>query len=94
VLRWTDTLTVDGSTMNKLDFLDSDGLTKSVGGTIMKTAATLAPFLIPGVNTVVGALGVVYGLASIAPTLGKAINGIITNNNTNGFGSIATKAEN
>lgn len=94
VLRWTDTLTVDGSTMNKLDFLDSDGLTKSVGGTIMKTAATLAPFLIPGVNTVVGALGVVYGLASIAPTLGKAINGIITNDNTNGFGSIATKAEN
>lgn len=94
VLRWTDTLTVDGSTMNKFDFLDSDGLTKSVGGTLMKTAATLTPFLIPGANTVFGALGVLYGLASIAPTLGKAINGIITNDNSNEFGKGATKIEN
>ena len=80
--------------MNKFDFLDSDGLTKSVGGTLMKTAATLTPFLIPGANTVVGALGVLYGLASIAPTLGKAINGIITNDNSNEFGKGATKIEN
>lgn len=94
VLRWTDTLTVDGSTMNKLDFLDSDGLTKSVGGTIMKTAATLAPFLIPGVNSLFGALGVLYGLASIAPTIGKAINGIVTNDNTNSFGTSMTVGEN
>ena len=90
VLRWTDTLTVDGSTLNKFDFMDSDGLDKSITGAILKTSAQLAPFLIPGVNTVAGAIGAFAGLASVAPTLTKAINNITISTDTSGL----TKAEN
>ena len=90
ILRWTDTLTVDGSTLNKFDFLDSDGLEKSIMGTILKTSAQIAPFLIPGVNTVAGAIGAFAGLASVAPTLTKAINNITLGVDTSGL----TKAEN
>ena len=90
VLRWTDTLTVDGSTLNKFDFLDSDGLEKSIMGTILKTSAQIAPFLIPGVNTVAGAIGAFAGLASVAPTLTKAVNNITLGVDTSGL----TKAEN
>lgn len=90
VLRWTDTLTVDGSTLNKFDFMDSDGLDKSITGTILKVSAQIAPFLIPGVNTVAGAIGAFAGLASVAPTLTKAINNITIGADTSGL----TKAEN
>ena len=90
VLRWTDTLTVDGSTLNKFDFMDSDGLNKSITSTILKASAQLAPFLIPGVNTVAGAIGAFVGLASVAPTLTKAINNITIGADTSGL----TKAEN
>lgn len=90
VLRWTDTLTVDGSTLNKFDFMDSDGLDKSITSTILKASAQLAPFLIPGVNTVAGAIGAFVGLASVAPTLTKAINNMTISADTSGL----TKAEN
>jgi hypothetical protein len=49
VLSATDILTVDGSAINKYDFFDSDGLDKSITGTVMKTAAAIAPILIPAV---------------------------------------------
>jgi len=39
VLSAFDTLTVDGSKWNKLDFLDSDDIEKSVGGSMMRAAA-------------------------------------------------------
>jgi len=48
VLSNTDILTVDGSTLNKYDFFDSDSLDKSVVGTILKTATTVAPLFIGG----------------------------------------------
>ena len=32
------------------DFFDSDGLEKSIGGTIAKTAFKIAPYFIPYVN--------------------------------------------
>ena len=54
VIHFWDTITRDDSIANKFDFLDNDGLTKSVGGTIMKTAVSLAPFFIPGVNVAAG----------------------------------------
>ena len=42
-----DSFKVDGSSLNDYDFFDSDGLDKSVTGTIMKTAATIAPLFTP-----------------------------------------------
>ena len=48
VLHISDTLTDDLSSWNKYDFFDSDGVEKSIGGTIMKTAVNVIPYLIPG----------------------------------------------
>ena len=48
VLHATDYLTVDGQGLNDYDFLDTDGLDKSVTGTIAKTALTVAPLFIGG----------------------------------------------
>lgn len=42
-----DSFTVDGSSLNDYDFFDSDGLDKSVVGTLMKTAVTIAPLFTP-----------------------------------------------
>ena len=94
VLRYTDTLTIDGTTLNKFDFFDSDGLEKNITGTLVKTAVTLTPYLIPGVRNVMGVLGIVSGLTSIMPTLGKAINGMFGGDNSKSFGKKMTAAEN
>lgn len=82
-----DLITTEGSTFNKLDFFDSDGRNKSVIGTTAKLAAEIAPFLIPGVNTVYGGFKMALGLATVLPTFYKAIEGIFlgdttTNNET------------
>ena len=55
VLTYSDSLTREGSWLNKYDFFDSDGLDKSMVGTIAKTAFTTIPYLIPGVGGVLGA---------------------------------------
>ena len=36
-VTYTDVLTKEGTTLNKYDFFDSDGLEKSIGGTVAKT---------------------------------------------------------
>ena len=93
ILRVTDVLTTDGSTLNKFDFLDSDGITKSVGSVVGKTAMQIVPLLIPGVGQVYGTLSALTTFASVLPTLGKAINGIIGNNNSE-LGQGLTQMEN
>lgn len=45
VVSGFDFVTVDGKGVNKYDFFDSDSLDKSVTGTIMKSAAAIAPLL-------------------------------------------------
>ena len=52
IVSVTDFMTIDGTGLNHYDFMDSDDLDKSVGGTLMKTVAAVAPMLIPGVSTV------------------------------------------
>ena len=81
ILHISDTLTDDLSKWNKYDFFDSDGVEKSIGGTIMKTVATLAPYLIPGGKYVKAAKWALAGtqasleMAKVLPVLGKAIHG-------------------
>ena len=81
VLHYTDTLSEDGSKWNKYDFFDSDGLEKSIGGTIAKTAFKIAPYFIPYVNYAWGAANASLEIAQLLPVLGKAANGFLTNNN-------------
>ena len=49
----------------------------------MNTAARVAPYLIPYVGPVLGAIDAAKGLATAFPVLAKDINGIITNDNDN-----------
>ena len=92
VLHYTDTFTVDGSKLNKFDFFDSDGLDKSIGGTLMKTAMKTLPLLIPYVGPVLGYAGAALALADLVPVLGKSINGLLSSND-NEFGKAMTKFE-
>ena len=71
-LHITDTLTIDGSKWNDFDPFDSDGITKNVGGQIMKTAFSIAPLLIPYVNTVYGLITGGALLSEALATFGKA----------------------
>ena len=69
ISKW-DTLTTDGSAINKYDFFDSDDLNKSLTGTIAKTAVSLVPLLIPGVNSWYTGLSVVKNFGKLMTTLG------------------------
>lgn len=93
VLHYTDTFTDDGSKWNKYDFFDSDGLDKSISGTVAKTAFEIAPYFIPYVNVAWGAINASLEIAQLLPTLGKAINGIVSGNNENELGIGLTKWE-
>lgn len=94
VLHIGDTLTKDDSWLNKFDFFDNDGLDKSVGGVIMNTASRVAPYLIPYVGPVLGAIDAVKGLATALPVLAKSVNGMITNeNDNNSFGKAMNSME-
>lgn len=71
-LHWEDTLTVDGTTWNKFDPFDSDGVSKNIGGQIMKTAIYIAPYLIQGTRGVAGAITAAKLLSEALATFGKA----------------------
>ena len=71
-LHQEDTLTVDGTFWNKFDPFDSDGVSKNIDGQIMKTAAYIAPLLIPGVNMYYGAAMSGVLLSSALSSLAKA----------------------
>lgn len=93
ILKFSDVLTVDGTSLNKWDPFDSDGITKSVGSTIAKTALEILPLLTP-FGKVYGTISAITNLASVLPTLGKSINGILTGSNDNGVGRTLTQMEN
>jgi hypothetical protein len=48
LLHYSDIITNEGSTWNKIDFLDSDDLEKSVMGTVAKNVALVGSLFIPG----------------------------------------------
>lgn len=75
-LTMSDTLTNDGSFANKFDFMDSDGLDKSITGTIMKTAASIVPYFIPYVKYAYTALNTANEAADAFPSLIKGLAGL------------------
>lgn len=93
LLHYTDTLTIDGKGLNAIDVFDNDGLNKSIGGTLMKTALTIGPLLIPGVGPVYGAIRAGIATAQVLPILGKTLNSIFTGDNDNAFGDSLNKLE-
>ena len=93
IVKWSDVLTKEDTLLNKFDPFDSDGLEKSIGGTIAKTALKIAPFFIPGVGPYLGYIAAGKELLSVMPTVLKAANGIIGDND-NMFGKNMNKWEN
>ena len=70
VVSGFDLLTVDGKGANKYDFFDSDGLDKSVTGTVMKSVAAIAPmFMGPYVAPIYSGLLVGRELMKTFPML-------------------------
>ena len=94
VISVQDILTKEGTWINKYDFFDSDGETKSVTGTVFKTMAQVAPYLIPGVNKYYGALTASVGLASVLPTFYKSIESLLTGESDSALSKSATQLEN
>ena len=74
VLSGFDTLTADGSTLNSLDFFDSDDLDKSVPGSIARAVAQIAPAFIPGIGEIYIGLRVLNSMSELIPTFGKIMS--------------------
>lgn len=88
IIKKTDILTPEASLINKFDFFDSDGFSKSVTGTILKNAIMVAPMLIGGpvADVYVGAsLGL--QLLNLGTVVDKMLTGSDnkTANNIEGF---------
>lgn len=78
ILHISDTLTVDGSKWNKYDFFDSDGLDKSVTGTIVKTLFKVGPMFFAPIGKVYGGLTAAIELGKLLPALYRSLQGIAT----------------
>ena len=78
VVSFEDILTKEDSIYNKYDFFDSDGYTKSITGTLMKTATKVGMYMIPGFNKFYGAFTAVMGLGEAVPALYKSIESAFT----------------
>lgn len=93
IVKWSDVLTKEDTFLNKIDPFDSDGLEKSIGGTIAKTALKIAPYFIPGVGQYLGYIAATKELLSVMPTVFKAANGIVGDSD-NLFGKKMNQWEN
>lgn len=102
VVNPMDTLTTDGSIVNKFDFLDSDGRTKSMAGTAFKIGLEIAPFLIPSfgvfkgiasIPSIYGGIKAAIGLTTVMPTLYKSFEGLLLGDNDTSLTQGATELE-
>ena len=75
VLSKLNTLTTDGSTINKYDFFDSDGIDKSVAGSITKNALSIIPMLVPGISPWYIGTRIALETSKVLATLGKVFTG-------------------
>jgi hypothetical protein len=94
VVSVADILTKEKSALNKIDFFDSDGYEKSLGGVAMKTVASVLPYMIPGFNTYYGMFRMATGLAATLPTVYKSLEGLVMGENTTGLTDAASSLEN
>lgn len=86
MLRYWDTITVEGKWANKYDFMDSDGLRKSAAGVVAKTAFQIAPYFIPYVGPVYKYLMAAKELSTAMPMFLNSINTAFGGSDDNEFG--------
>lgn len=76
ILHFSDIITKEDSKWNKIDFLDSDDLEKSVMGTVAKNIALVGSLFIPGpVGYAVTAATLLQQSLKLGATLGKMLLG-------------------
>ena len=76
VLNKFNTLTTDGSSLNKYDFFDSDDIEqKSIGGSIAKNLALVGSMFIPYVGWGIAAASIAHQTAGLFATFGKMLAG-------------------
>ncbi len=92
VLHFTDTLTVDGTTINKFDIFDGDDKKKSITKSLIKTVAAAVPMFITGpVGMIYGAIGASMALNRVLPIIAKGLDSFITGTDDNAFGREMSK---
>ena len=76
ILHYSDIITKEDSKWNKIDFLDSDDLEKSVMGTVAKNVALVGSMFLPGgVGYAVTAATLLQQSLKLGATLGKMLLG-------------------
>lgn len=85
VLSKFDTLTVDGDSLNKFDFFDSDDREKSIGGSIMKGVATVAPLFMGPVGTVLATAQVLREFGKVMPMVDGMLSAVTGTNTDTAF---------
>lgn len=85
ILRFSDTLTTDGSAWNKWDPFDSDGLEKSTRAIVADTVLNLVPYFIPYIGTAYKVLQIAKGSAKVFGVLGKAGSDLVGINEGDGL---------
>ena len=91
LLHYSDVITKEDSFLNKVDFLDSDDLEKSVMGTVAKNAALVGAMFIPYVGPYVTAATILQQSLKLGATLGKMYLGSdnVTMNNLQALASVS-----
>lgn len=77
VVSIQDILTKEDSIFNKIDFYDSDGRDKSIGGIVMKSLVSVLPYLTP-LKGYYGAFTMVMQLANTMPILYKSLENVVS----------------
>jgi len=72
-----DLVTSDTQGINKYDFFDSDGLDKSITGSLFSAAASIAPLFNPVTASIYSAALVGRELVKAAPMLSGMIDGLL-----------------
>lgn len=85
VLSKFDTLTVDGDSLNQFDFFDSDEKEKSIGGSIMKGVATVAPLFMGPVGTVLATAQVLREFGKVMPMVDGMLSAVTGTNTDTAF---------
>lgn len=96
VLTVFDVITKDGSAANKYDFFDSDGIDKSIIGTVAKNVMRIAPAFVKYIKGPYIALNVALEAAKFLPTIYKSTFGLVSEDNSvaNGVEAFAMQFDN
>ena len=87
IIHYSDTLTREDSPLNKIDFFDSDGKEKSMFGSVMKMAFTIAPYIVSKGKTRkwIGGIGALWETSKVFPQFTKGLVDIANGDRDTGF---------